>query len=67
MAFPNPKQFINRFLKDVFIKTVFKELKLEKKFISYQSHEDTGFVCEAKIKDVKLIEDPLKYIVIGCF
>jgi len=65
VAFPIPKQFMDRFFKegkDVFIKpaTVFKELKPGMKFVLYQSHEDTGFVGEAKIKDIKLIDDPMK-------
>ncbi len=65
VAFPIPKQFIYRFFKegkDVFVKpaTVWKELKPGMKFVFYQSHKDTGFVGEAKIKDVKLIDDPMK-------
>lgn len=30
------------------------------KFVFYQSHEDTGFVGEAKIKRVVLMDDPMK-------
>jgi len=65
VTFPIPKQFINRFFnegKDVFIKpaTVWKELKPGMKFVFYQSHEDTGFVGEAKIKSIQLIDDPMK-------
>lgn len=65
VAFPIPKQFMDRFFKegkDVFVKpaTVWKELKPGMKFVFYQSHEDTGFVGEAKIKDIKLIDDPMK-------
>jgi len=65
VSFPIPKQFINRFFnegKDVFIKpaTVWKELKPGMKFVFYQSHEDTGFVGEAKIKSIQLIDDPMK-------
>jgi len=65
VAFPIPKQFMDRFFeegKDVFIKpaTVWKELKPGMKFVFYQSHEDTGFVGEAKIKEIKLIDDPMK-------
>jgi len=65
VAFPIPKRFMDRFFKDgkdVFIKpaTVWKELKPGMKFVFYQSHEDTGFVGEAKIKDIKLIDDPMK-------
>ena len=65
VAFPIPKQFVDRFFregKDIFIKpaTVWKELKPRMKFVFYQSREDTGFVGEAKIKDIKLIDDPMK-------
>ncbi len=65
VAFPIPKQFVDRFFKegkDVFIKpaTVFKELKPQMKFVFYQSRKDTGFVGEAKIKEIKLIDDPMK-------
>jgi len=65
VAFPIPKQFMDRFFregKDVFIKpaTLWKEIKPRMKFVFYQSHEDTGFVGEAKIKDIKLIDDPMK-------
>lgn len=31
------------------------------KFVFYQSHEDTGFVGEARIKRVVLMEDPMKF------
>ena len=65
VAFPIPKQFMDRFFKEgknVFIKpaTVFKELKAGMKFVFYQSHEDTGFVGEAKIKEIKLIDNPME-------
>jgi len=65
VAFPIPKKFMDRFFKegkDVFIKpaTVFKELKPGMKFVFYQSHEDTGFIGEAKIKNIQLINDPMK-------
>ena len=65
VAFPIPKKFIDRFFKeekDVFIKpaTCFKELKPGMKFVFYQSHKDTGFVGEAKIKKIELIDDPMK-------
>ena len=65
VAFPIPKWFIERFFnrrKDVFIKpaTIYKELKPGMKFFFYQSREDQGFVGEAKIKDIKLIDDPMK-------
>ncbi len=65
VTYPIPKQFIDRFFKegkDVFIKpaTVWRELKPGMRFVFYQSHEDTGFVGEARIKDIKLIDDPMK-------
>lgn len=65
VAFPIPKQFMDRFFeegKDVFIKpaTLWKELKPGMKFVFYQSREDTGLVGEARIKDIKLIDDPMK-------
>jgi hypothetical protein len=48
--------------KDVFVKpaTTWKQLKPGMKFIFYQSREDTGFVGEAKIKRVVLVENPIK-------
>jgi len=66
VTYPIPKQFIDRFFKegkDVFIKpaTVWKKLKPGMKFVFYQSHEDTGFVGEAKIKRIILQEDPMKF------
>ena len=65
VKYPIPKQYMNRFFKegkDVFVKpaTVWKELKQGMKFVFYQSHEDTGFVGEAKIKRVVLMDDPMK-------
>ena len=65
VTYPIPKQFMDRFFKEgknVFIKpaTVWRELKPGMKFVFYQSREDTGFVGEAKIKDIKLINDPIK-------
>ena len=65
VAYPIPKSFIDRFFKegkDVFVKpaTVWRELKPGMKFVFYQSKEDTGFVGEAKIKEIKLIDDPMK-------
>ncbi len=65
VAFPIPKRFVDRFFKegkDVFVKpaTCFKELKPGMKFVFYQSREDQGFVGEAKIKEIKLIDDPMK-------
>jgi len=67
VSYPIPKQFMDRFFKkgkDVFIKpaTVWKELKPGMKFVFYQSREDQGFVGEAKIKEIKLIDDPMKVI-----
>ena len=65
VAFPIPKWFIERFFdmgKDVFIKpaTIYKRLKPSMKFLFYQSRENQGFVGEAKIKEIKLIDDPMK-------
>ena len=65
VTYPIPKQFMDRFSKggkDVFIKpaTLWKELKPGMKFVFYQSREDTGLVGEARIKDIKLIDDPMK-------
>ena len=65
VAFPIPKQFMDRFFKegkDVFIKpaTVWKELKPGMKFVFYQSRKGQGFVGEAKIKEIKLIDDPME-------
>jgi len=65
VAFPIPKQFMDRFFKegkDVFIKpaTIWKKLTPGMKFVFYQSRKDTGFIGEAKIKDIKLIDDPMK-------
>jgi len=66
VAFPIPKQFAQRFFegKDVFVKpaTVFKELKPGMKFVIYQSHEDTGFIGEAKIKAVSFAENPMEFL-----
>ncbi|MDI3498162.1 DUF365 domain-containing protein [Archaeoglobus sp.] len=66
VTYPIPKQFIGRFFnegKDVFIKpaTVWRELKPGMKFVFYRSHEDTGFVGEAKIKRVVLSENPMQF------
>lgn len=65
VAYPIPKQFMDRFFKgkDVFVKpaTVWKQLKPGMKFVFYQSHEDTGFVGEAKIKRVILSENPMQF------
>lgn len=65
VTFPIPKQFMDRFFKegkDVFVKpaTLWKELKSGMKFVFYQSRENTGFIGEAKIKNVQLLDDPMK-------
>ena len=65
VTYPIPKQFVDRFFKegkDVFVKpaTVWKQLKPGMKFVFYQSREDTGFVGEARIKRILLVEDPMK-------
>ena len=66
VAFPIPKQFAQRFFegRDVFVKpaTVFKELKPVMKFVIYQSHEDTGFVGEARIKAISFADDPMEFL-----
>lgn len=48
--------------KNVFIKpaTIWKKLTPGMKFVFYQSRKDTGLIGEAKIKDIKLIDDPMK-------
>lgn len=66
VTYPIPKRFMDRFFrdgKDVFVKpaTVWKQLKPGMKFVFYQSHEDTGFVGEAKLKRILLQEDPVKF------
>lgn len=65
-TFPIPKWYMSRFFengKDVFVKpaTTFKDLKPGMKFVFYQSHEDTGYVGEATIKRIILINDPMKF------
>ena len=66
VAFPVPKQFAQRFFEgeDVFVKpaTAFKELKPGMKFLIYQSHEDTGFVGEARIKAISFADDPIDFL-----
>lgn len=66
VTFPVPKQYMDRFFrdKDVFVKpaTVYRELKRGMKFVFYQSHEDTGYVGEATIKRIILMNDPLKFL-----
>ncbi|MEM3504640.1 MAG: DUF365 domain-containing protein [Archaeoglobaceae archaeon] len=65
VTFPVPKQFAQRFFegKTVFVKpaTVFRELKPGMRFVIYQSHEDTGFVGEARIKRIVFADDPMKF------
>ncbi len=66
VTFPVPKEYMSRFFEDgktVFIKpaTVFKELKSGMKLVFYQSHQDTGYVGEATIKRIILMENPLRF------
>ncbi|WP_067051127.1 DUF365 domain-containing protein [Methanofollis ethanolicus] len=66
VTFPIPKPYMTRFFDEgrtVFVKpaTVFKELKAGMKFVFYQSHEDTGYVGEARIKQVLLADDLLTF------
>lgn len=66
VTFPIPKKYMSRFFeenKTVFIKpaTVFKEIKPGLKLVFYQSHENTGFVGEASIKRMIMLDDPLKF------
>lgn len=66
VTFPVPKKYIPRFFKDkktVFIKpaTVFKELKPGMKLVFYQSHEETGYVGEATIKQIVINDDPVVF------
>ena len=63
VTFPVPKPYMKRFFeegKTVFIKpaTVFKELKPGMKLVFYQSHEDTGYVGEATIKQTSSTTTP---------
>ena len=67
VTFPIPKKIMSRFFegkKTVFIKpaTVFKELRRGMKVVFYQSQEDTGYVGEATIKRMILLDDPLKFL-----
>lgn len=67
VTYPIPKQLISRFFKDeksVFIKPAkcFRFLKPGMKFVFYQSHEDTGFLGEAKIVSISIADDPLEFI-----
>ena len=57
---------MHRFFKEgktVFVKpaTVFKELRRGMRLVFYQSHEDTGYVGEAKINRILIAEDPLTF------
>ncbi len=66
VTFPVPKKFMPRFFsggKTVFIKpaTVFKELKRGMKLVFYQSHEDTGFAGEARIKRIIIFDNPMQF------
>ena len=66
VTFPVPKNYMSRFFEDgktVFIKpaTVFKEIEKGMKLVFYQSHEETGYVGEAKIKSVELRQDPFHF------
>jgi len=66
VTFPVPKHLMLRFFRDkktVFIKpaTVFKELKPGMKLVFYQSHEDTGYVGEAAIRQIVIDENPLAF------
>jgi hypothetical protein len=66
VTFPVPKHLMPRFFEDkktVFIKpaTVFKELKPGMKLVFYQSHEDTGYVGEAAIRQIVIDENPLAF------
>ena len=65
VTFPVPYQFMKRFFeegKDVFVKpaTAFKRLREGMKLIFYASHENQGWVGEAEIKKVKLVDDPFE-------
>jgi len=64
VTFPIPKEYMSRFFEDgktVFIKpaSLFKDLKIGMKMVFYQSHEDTGFIGEAQIKKILIMDDPL--------
>jgi len=66
VTFPVPKHYMKRFFaegKTVFIKpaTVFKELKPGMKLVFYQSHEETGYVGEATLKQIVINDDPLAF------
>jgi hypothetical protein len=66
ILFPVPKKYMPRFFKEgktVFIKpaTAFKELRRGMKLVFYQSQEDTGYVGEATIKRIIILDDPMKF------
>jgi len=66
VTFPVPKSYMSRFFEDgktAFIKpaTVFKGIEKGMKLVFYQSHEDTGYVGEAKIKSIELSQDPFRF------
>ena len=65
-TFPIPKCYMGRFFeggKTVFIKpaTMFKNIEVGMKLVFYQSHEDTGYVGEAKIISIELSQDPFHF------
>jgi len=66
VTFPVPKQYMSRFFeekKTVFIKpaTTFKQLRRGMKLVFYQSHEDTGYVGEARIAMIVISDDPFQF------
>ena len=66
VTFPIPKHLMPRFFADgktAFIKpaTVFKELRSGMKLVFYQSHEDTGYVGEAIIKQIIIDGNPFTF------
>lgn len=66
VTFPVPKQYMSRFFeeeKTVFIKpaTAFKQLRRGMKLVFYQSHEDTGYVGEARIAMIVISDDPFQF------
>ncbi|MDI6867360.1 DUF365 domain-containing protein [Methanoculleus sp.] len=66
VTFPVPKHLMSRFFsggKTVFIKpaTVYRELRSGMKLVFYQSHEDTGYVGEARIRRIVLNDDPFAF------
>jgi len=66
VTFPIPKIYMTRFFdegKTVFVKpaTVFKELRPGMRLIFYQSHKDTGYVGEARIKRIIISDNPFTF------